>query len=414
MQPDPASTSHTSQTGAKSLRNLRIGGIAVVVIAVIVVTVGIVTRTSDAARLRERADAGAIPTVVLITPGNSAAANTLDLPGRLEANSRAPIYARVSGYLKSWKVDIGTPVKAGQLLAEIETPDLDQQLLRAQADLANAQANAALAETTSKRWQAMLAADSVSRQEAEEKAGDFTAKRALANAAKANVDNVLAQKGFTRIVAPFDGVVTARSTDVGALINVGSSAGPALFEVSDTRKLRVYASVPQSQAASVRRGAKAKVSVPERPGKFYAATVESLSQAVNAASGSMLIQLAVNNADGELLPGGFANISLDLPPSGGALSVPPSALLFDKSGISVATVDKENHVVLKPVTIARDYGKVIELASGVTSSDRVIESPPDGVANGDPVNIAKTEDKAAATSAPAVSANPGKNESGKK
>ncbi len=423
MQPDPAHSTATAASTAvatavstSALRNLRIGGISLIVIALVVVALGILTRTSDAARLRERADAGAIPTVVLITPAllgtAGGSANTLDLPGRLEANSRASIYARVSGYLKSWKVDIGAPVKAGQLLAEIETPDLDQQLLRAQADFANAQANASLAETTNKRWQAMLAADSVSRQEAEEKAGDLTAKRALANAAKANVDNVLAQKGFTRIVAPFDGVVTARSTDVGALINVGSGAGPALFEVSDTRKLRVYASVPQSQAASIRRGAKAKISVPERPGKFYAATVESLSQAVNAASGSMLIQLAVNNAEGELLPGGFANVSLDLPQAGGALNVPPSALLFDKSGISIATVDKDNRVLLKPVTIGRDYGKVVELASGVSATDRVIESPPDGIANGDAVNIA-VPSATAATAAPSAT-KPGSSESAKK
>ena len=384
---------------ALSRRTLYIAVTVIVVIAVIVVVGGIATRTSDAARLRERADAQAVPTVVLITPGNAGTAATLDLPGRLEAYSRAPIYARVSGYLKSWKVDIGAPVRAGQLLAEIETPDLDQQLLQAQADLASAQANAALAGTTAKRWQSLLASDSVSRQEAEEKAGDLATKQAMVNAAQANVDRFLAMKSFTRIVAPFDGIVTARSTDVGALINAGSGAGQELFVVSDTKKLRVYVGVPQNYVSIIRRGTKARISVPEHPGKFYTATVESSSQAVNTASGSMLIQLAVDNANAELLPGGFANVSLDLPRDVGALNIPPSALIFDKTGLLVATVGADSKVTLKPITIARDFGNVIELASGLAANDRVIESPSDGIANGDLVRVAAADAKAAAPGA---------------
>jgi RND family efflux transporter MFP subunit len=366
-----------------------------VVLVLVVVIAGVAMRTSDAARLRERADAMAIPTVTVIAPGNAGTAATLDLPGRLEAYYRAPIYARVSGYLKSWKVDIGTPVKNGQLLAEIETPDLDQQLLQAKADLATAQANATLAETTSKRWQALLVSDSVARQEAEEKMGDYLAKKAMVNAAQANVDRYVAMKNFTRIVAPFDGTVTARSTDVGALINAGSGAGPELFVVSDTRKLRIYVSVPQNYASLIKRGTKARMSVPERPGQFYDATVESSAQAVNIASASMLIQLAVDNAKGELLPGSFANVSLELPHDVQILNIPPSALIFDKAGPRVAIVGADNKVVLKPVVIARDLGKVIELSSGVAPGDRVIESPPDGIAQGDKVQIATAEPKVA-------------------
>ncbi len=372
---------------ALSRRALQIAGAAIVIVAGIVVSTGIATRTSDAARLRERADAQAVPTVVVITPGSAAPAATLELPGRLEAYSRAPIYARVSGYLKSWKVDIGTQVKAGQLLAEIETPDLDQQLLQTQADLASAKANAALAGTTAKRWQALLASDSVSRQEAEEKTGDFATKQAMVNAAQANVDRFLAMKNFTRITAPFDGIVTARSTDVGALINSGSGPGQELFVVSDTKRLRVYVGVPQNYVAIIKRGTKARISVPEHPGRFYIATVESSSQAVNTASGSMLIQLAVDNAKAELLPGSFANVSLDLPRDVGALNIPPSALVFGKTGLQVATVGADNKVALKRVSIARDLGKVIELAAGIAADDRVIESPPDGIANGDLVRV---------------------------
>ncbi|MGZ5097377.1 MAG: efflux RND transporter periplasmic adaptor subunit [Usitatibacter sp.] len=397
MPPDPDSSPQASSPlRAPSPRKLRIAGIVFAVAAIAVALGGIAIRAADATRLRERADEQSVPTVALISPGASSDAGTLELPGRLEAYSRASIYARVSGYLKSWKVDIGSPVKAGQLLAEIETPDLDQQLLQAMADLASAQANASLAGTTSKRWQSMLGSDSVSRQEAEEKAGDAATKQAMVNAAQANVDRVQAMKGFTRIVAPFDGIVTARSTDVGALINAGSGTGPELFVVSDTRKLRVYVTVPQSYASIVKVGAKAKLTVPEQRGKSYAATVESSSRAVNVASGGMLIQLAVDNAGAELLPGGFANVSLELPRGAAGINIPPSALIFDKAGLWVATVDADNKVLLKPVTIARDMGKVIELGSGLAPGDRVIESPPDGILNGDVVRVASGDAKAIA------------------
>ena len=218
-------------TARLSRRKLQISALALALLAVFIVVSGISTRRSEAAQLRERTDARAVPTVAVITPGQAGAASTLDLPGRIEAHARAPIYARVSGYLKSWQVDIGAKVKAGQLLAEIETPDLDQQLLQAQA-------NATLSASTAKRWQALLASDSVSRQEADEKAGDLNTKQAIVNALQANVDRVLTLKRFTRIVAPFDGVVTARNTDVGALISVGGAPGSELFVVSDLQQLR--------------------------------------------------------------------------------------------------------------------------------------------------------------------------------
>jgi RND family efflux transporter MFP subunit len=388
MSPDPAAP-------ALSRRKLGIAAAVIAVIAIAVVATGIATRTSDAARLRERADAQAVPSVVLIAPGKAGSATTLDLPGRLEAYSRAPIYARISGYLKSWKFDIGSPVRTGQLLAEIETPDLDQQLLQARADLASAKANAELAGTTAKRWQSLLASDSVSKQEVEEKSGDYNTKQSMVNAAQANVDRYLAMKGFARIVAPFDGIVTSRSTDVGALINAGGGAGQELFVISNTKKLRVYVSVPQNYVSLVKRGTKARMRVPERPGKFYAATVESSSQAVNIASGGMLIQLAVDNENGELLPGGFASVSLDQPTDAAALSVPPSALIYGQTGLRVATVDANNKIVLKNVTIARDFGKFVELGSGLAPDDRVIESPPDGALDGDLVRIAGGDTKPA-------------------
>jgi len=388
-----------------SRRGLRLAGVAAAIAAVVVVATGLVTRAHGDAGLKQWTDEQSIPTVAIVAPGTQGDAATLDLPGRLEAYSRAPLYARVSGYLKSWKVDIGAPVKAGQLLAEIETPDVDQELLQARADLASAKANADLAVTTAKRWRSMVATGAVSKQDADEKSGDADAKLALVKSGQANVERLVATKGFARIVAPFDGIVTARNTDVGALISIGGAAGQELFVVSDTKKLRVYVSVPQTYVPSIPPGTKATITVPEHAGAKYTATVESSSQAVNATSGSTLMQLAVDNANGELLPGGFANVSLDLPRDAATLSVPASALMFDKSGLRVATVGADDKVKLKNVTIARDLGKVIQLGSGLEPGDRVIESPPDGVADGDVVRIAEPV-KVAATQATGAPRNP--------
>jgi RND family efflux transporter MFP subunit len=382
-----------------SHHTLRISGIVAALIAAAIVVTGITTRANSNEKLKQWTNERAIPSVSVVMPGNGGSASMLELPGRFEAYSRAPIYARVNGYLKSWKVDIGAQVKTGQLLGEIETPDLDQQLLQARADLANAQANVELAATTATRWQSMLDSGAVSRQEVDDKTGDLASKKALIKAAQANVDRLLATKSFARIVAPFDGTVTARDTDTGALINAGGGSGPALFEVSDTRKLRLYVNVPQNYVSSAKPGTKANITVPEHAGKTYTATVESSSQSVDVASGTTLVQLAVDNAAGELLPGGFANVSLHLPTNATILNVPASALIFDQSGLRVATVGADNKVLMKPVTIARDLGKVIELSSGIALTDRVIEGAPDGIANGDAVNVVAATTPAASSGA---------------
>lgn len=370
-----------------SHRGLRRAGIVTAIIAVVIVVSGIGIRAADNHQLREWTDEQAVPTVAVATPTSEGAAARLELPGRLEALSRAPLHARVSGYLKSWTVDIGAPVKAGQLLAEIEAPDIEQQLLQAQADLASAEANAALASSTAKRWQSMLGRDSVSKQEVEEKAGDLAAKEALVKAERANVERLRTMKGFTRIVAPFDGVVTARNTDIGELISAGGSAGRELFVVSDTRRLRVYVNVPQVYASQLNTGGKATISVPDQPGKEYAATVESSARAVNVATGTTLMQLSVDNKAGELLPGGYANVSFELSAGAATLRIPASALIFDQSGLRVATVGADNQVVMKPITIARDRGAFIEVATGIDASDRVITTPPDGLIAGSAVRV---------------------------
>jgi len=382
-----------------SRRGLRLTGAIAAIVAVVIVAYGVMTRASENARLHDWTEAQALPTVAVVAPGSGANSSGLELPGRIEAFTRAPIYARVSGYLKSWKYDIGAKVKAGDLLAEIETPDLDQQLSQARADLSTAQANAALAQTTAKRWQSLAASGAVARQDIDEKTGDYTAKQAMVKAAQANVDRLLAMKGFTRLVAPFDGVVTARNTDVGALINVGGAAGQELFVVSDVKKLRVYVNVPQTNVPNVQPGTAATIRVPDRPNVTYAATVEASAQSVSASSGTTLMQLVVDNKAGDLLPGGYASVRLDLPGNADALSVPASALIFDAKGLSVATVGADNRVTLKPVTISRDLGKLIEIGSGLAATDRVIESPPDGIASGAEVRIAAAAPKATVTAA---------------
>ncbi|SET66618.1 RND family efflux transporter, MFP subunit [Nitrosospira multiformis] len=370
-----------------STRRLLVFGTAAIIIIVATVTIGLISRASASKQLRNWTSEQAIPVVAVITPGLQENIISLDLPGRLQPYSRAILYARVNGYLKSWKADIGTQVKAGQLLAEIETPDLDQQLLQAKADLASSEATASLAKTTAERWEALLNSGYVSKQAVAEKTGDFMTKQALVNAARANVDRLQALKSFARIIAPFDGLITARLTDIGALINSGSGAGQELFEVSNTRMLRVYVNVPQVYVPHISPGTTVTITVPEHPGKTYTAAVVASAQAVNNVSGATQIQIQIDNARGELLPGGFTNVNFKLPNNRPTMSVPASALIFNKAGLSVATIDLDDRVVLKPVMIMRDLGKLVELSAGLRADDRIIENPPDGISNGDSVRI---------------------------
>lgn len=357
-------------------------------VLVAVVAAGVGVRASQSRELTAWTNAQALPSVTLITPTVQPQGPVLNLPGRLEAYSRASIFARVSGYLKDWSVDIGSHVKAGQLLAEIDTPELDQQLLQARAVLASAEADAQLAQTTAKRWQAMLASDSVSRQDVDERTGDLAAKVAKVAAAKANVEQLVATKSFQRLTAPFAGTVTARSTDVGALINAGGTTGKELFAVSDVSRLRVYVQVPQNVAPQIREGTVARLNVPEYRGETFTAKVIATADAVNAASGSTLVQLLVDNPQGRLLPGAYTSVQFDLPVQTDVLRLPASALVFDDHGMRVATLDAQDHVRFKTITIARDLGDSVEIGSGLLATDRVIDTPPDGLADDDSVQLA--------------------------
>jgi RND family efflux transporter MFP subunit len=369
-------------------RRLRLTGGVFALLAIAIVAYGLVSRAGENSRLHNLTEAQAVPSVAIVTPTHVENQAGLDLPGRLEAYIRAPIYARVPGYLKGWKYDIGGKVKAGDVLAEIDTPDLDQQLMQARADLSVSQANAKLAQISAERWQSLAGTDAVAKQDVDTRTFTLNANVAQVKAAQANVDRLVAEQGFKRLTAPFDGIVTARETDIGALINVGAAGGAQLFVVSATSKLRVYLNVPQNYVPSVPPGTKATISVPEHPDKTYSGTVEASAQSVDPTTGTTLMQLIVDNSAGEMMPGDYASIHLQIPGAAKVLSVPSSALIFDAKGLSIATVDADNRVLLKPVSIERDLGAVVELSSGLAPNDRVIQNPPDGVGNGAEVRLA--------------------------
>lgn len=377
-------------------RKLRLAGLIAGAVIVVVVVTGIVVRENGNARLREWTDAQAVPTVAVALPNTKPPSAKLTLPGRLEAYYRAPIYARVSGYLKNWYVDIGAKVTAGQLLAEIDAPDLDQQLLQARADLANAEAASKLSAATLKRRQSLLASNFVSLQEIDERTADLASKNAQVKAMQANVDRLQALADYKRVEAPFDGVVTERNTDVGALINGGTGTGAAMFVVSDIKKLRVYVNVPQSYLAAIKIGSVASITVPEHTGRTFPAVVESSSHAVEVGSGTSRMQLTLDNVDGDLRPGSYADVTLTLTSERDLLSIPASALIFNREGLSVAVVDADDRIRFRKVTIARDLGREIEIATGLTSRDRIVVTPADGVVDGDPVRIAGEKGKTGA------------------
>jgi membrane fusion protein (multidrug efflux system) len=389
----------TESRSPVSRRKLGIFSIVAVIAALMLVVSGIRAREDSSAKLREWTDNQAIPSVAVIFPDPGVLSATIDLPGRLEAYYRAPIFARVNGYLKSWRADIGARVKAGEVIAEIDAPDLDQQLLQARADLANQQASAKLSEVTLARRKTLIASNFVSMQEIDERTADLSNKNASVNASQANVERLEALAGFKKITVPFDGIVTARSTDVGALINAGGGSGPPMFVVSDIGKLRVYVNVPQTYVPAIRIGAKAVISVPEYKDRTFDAMVEASAQSVDVNSGTTQMQLALDNAAGELMPGAFTNVRLNLQRDGVPLNIPASALVFDQNGLRVATVGPDDRVLFKTVKIARDLGRNIELASGVSLEDRIINAPPDGIVDGDQVRVVSTKGRPATVSA---------------
>jgi RND family efflux transporter MFP subunit len=388
-----------------SRRTLRFLGLAAAGVAMVVATVGILSRHEDARAVEAWTEAAAIPTVAIVHPKLETADQELVLPGDVEAWYSAPVYARVSGYLKAWYFDYGAKVTKGQVLAEIEAPDLDAQFSAAKAKLKSAEAmvkvrdpEARFAETTFARWR-----DSpkgvVSVQEQQAKQSDYESAVARLNAAhadvalaQAEVDRLQALEGFKRVTAPFDGIVTARKTDIGALINsgsgIGGGSGPELFRVADIQNVRVFMKVPQRMASPIRVGMKAELHLPQYPDKVFTAPVATTSHAVNVASRTMLVEMHAENPDGVLQPGTFAEVHLKVPSDPSVMRIPSSALLFRQHGLEVAVVGPDDKIALKHVALGRNLDSDVEVLQGLSASDRVVNSPPDSLTGGDVVQIA--------------------------
>ena len=370
-------------------RNLKLVGFVALAVALGVAGFGIATRLMTSHRVENWTEAQAVQNVQILTLTSAKKGSTLSLPGEVQAFINAPIYGQVSGYVKKWYVDIGAPVKQGQLLAELDTPDLAGQVQSARANLINAQAAQRLSAATARRWDALFAQGAVSRQDKETRDADLDAKNAAVEAARANLYSLTSQAGFRRLVAPFDGVVTSRAVDVGALVTTGTGTGAApLFTVSDLTRLRIYVRVPQNYSTYIRPGMTINFSVPQHPGRVFTATLAASAGAVASASGTVLVQFVIDNKDGALQPGGYAEIKFPLPAGANGLRVPATALMFRAEGMQVATVDANNRIRLKTISIARDLGAAVDVGSGITAADRIIDNPSDSFRDGDEVRVA--------------------------
>lgn len=360
-----------------------------VALASVGIVAGLSLRAVESRELDTWTQAQLTPSVQTISASALSDTQGLTLPGHLDAWIATPIHARVGGYLKQWNVDIGEKVKAGQVLALIDTPELDQQFEQAKAELVRAQANVRLADTTARRWQNLLQSRSVSKQEADEKASEAETARANELAAKADVDRLAALESFKKIVAPFDGTVTARNTDIGDLITANNDGGQPLFSIADTSKMRLYTQVPQGYASSILPGMKVKLLVLGHGGETVDGTLIGTSRSINRTSGTLLAQFKVENPRQDLLPGDFAEVQLATHAPDGAVTVPATTLLFRAAGPQIAVLGKNDRVVLRDVHIAMDLGDKLIIDRGLHPDDRIIDHPTDSLAQGDLVRVAQ-------------------------
>jgi|GraSoi2013_100cm_1033763.scaffolds.fasta_scaffold42366_2 RND family efflux transporter MFP subunit len=357
---------------------------------------GIRSRTEAEKRLAQNVRSSLIPMVTVIHPKGGAAAQEIELPGNTQAFTEAPIYARTSGYLKQWYLDIGAHAKRGQLLAEIETPELDQQLQQAESELRTAQANLQLAQITATRWLFLLKTNVISKQETDQAVSDLNAKRATADSAEANVRRLQRLQEFEHIYAPFDGIITARNTDVGALIQNGDNTVPQqLFHLAAVDKLRVYISVPEVYATAAKSGEMVTLTLDAFPGETFTGTLVRDSGSIDLTSRTLKVEVDVDNPTGRLLPGAYAFVHLKVPAPPGAVTVPTNTLLFRSEGLSVAVV-RNGRAKLVPVTIGHDYGSTVEVMSSLTADDAVIIDPSDSILDGSPVQVAEPAQKESA------------------
>jgi RND family efflux transporter MFP subunit len=376
-------------------RSLITAAAGAALMAGVVVGYGFVDRAQSKQEVVQWTNTQTIPTVALaqIIPGSSH--QTLTLPGNIQPFNKAAIFARVNGYVKSWDHDIGSPVKAGQALATIDAPDLDQQLSQAKATLASVRANLQIASLTADRNNILLKKQIVAQQLADQTTADAVAKEAVVDANEANVRQLEAMQSFKTLAAPFDGVVTARNVEIGQLISPGGS-GPPLFEVSDLHRVRVFVQVPQSFSAGLVPGLKATFEMPQYPGVQFDATVSHISRSINATSHSMQVELQADNAAGKFFGGSYCNVHFEIPADANVVTIPSTALVTGNRGTQVATLDSSDKVVLKQVQLGRDLGDSVEVVSGLSPSDRIINNPPETIAAGDTVRVAAATPTAAA------------------
>ncbi len=384
--PGPNAPPHgVGQIGSK--HGALIAVVALLIVAAIVIA-GVVPRLKARAALRTATYENAIPTVNVIHAKMGAPQAEIVLPGNIQAFNDSPIYARTDGYLKKWYVDIGAHVKAGQLLAEIETPEVDQQLDQARADLNTAQANLQLSKITAERYQGLAQSDSVSKQDVDNATSDFAAKKAMVASAQSNVGRLEELQSFEKIYAPFDGVITARNTDIGHLINSGAgSPATELFHIAAVQELRVYVNVPQQYSASAKPGLKADLTLQEFPGKRFPGTLVRTADAIDPASRTLLVEVDVNNRTGELLPGAYAEVHLNVPSGAPTYILPVSALIFRSAGLQVGTVQNGDKATLVDITLGRDMGNEVEVVAGLNAADAVIANPPDSLISGETVRV---------------------------
>jgi RND family efflux transporter MFP subunit len=351
---------------------------------------GISSRVQAETRLENVTQASRVPYVTVTRPMPGSESGEISLPGNTEAFIDTPIYARTSGYLKSWYADIGTHVKAGELLAVIETPEIDQQLQQAQADLKDAQANLQISQATDRRYEALLNTAAVSREETDQADADLRSKQALVASGEANVRRLQQLQDFEKIYAPFDGVITARNTDIGALIQAGDNTTPKeLFHLAAISRLRIYVSVPEVYSQSVTTGAKVTLTVDSLPGTTFVGTIVRNSDAIDPVTRTLNVEVDVDNPTGRLLPGAYAFVHLKLPATAGSVTIPSNTLLFRSEGLRVGVVH-DGYAKLVPITIGHDYGSSVEVTSGLTPDDAVIVDPSDSLTDGSAVQIAQS------------------------
>ncbi|HXX14423.1 MAG TPA: efflux RND transporter periplasmic adaptor subunit [Candidatus Eremiobacteraceae bacterium] len=388
----------------QQVRKSRLFVVFFVTVVVLVVLGALVMfqRRSQFQALAENTETLAVPTVAIIHPLTESRAEDLVLPGTLQAYVESPIYARTNGYLVKWYHDIGSRVNKGDLLADIETPEVDQQLMQAKADLVTAQANEHLSEITEARYSELLKTDGVSKQEVDNATGDLAAKKAIVQSSEANVRRLQELKSFQKVYAPFTGVVTQRNVDIGTLINAGNGGtSQQLFYLAQTDPIRVYVNVPESYAPSIHKGLGAFLELAQYPGQRFQGEVVRTAEAIDLATRTLLTEVDVPNKSGLLLPGGYAQVHLEVHVQGDRLQVPVNALLFRSEGLRAVVIDANHRVRLQALSIGRDYGTSLEVLTGLKPEDWIVLNPPDSIENGEEVRVKEVKDPLAATAAPA-------------